>query len=121
MKYLFLAYLLSIAACSASQPTAQPDARTAGTFVTFKMVNNSVLPRKSTVIGYNPGEMSNWTRGMMLLPGAAHTFTCVVGTKIYLASDKQVEVVMSGNNILRDEPFLTVKAEDEGKRFPLNR
>ncbi|HOY04001.1 MAG TPA: hypothetical protein PLO67_01290 [Saprospiraceae bacterium] len=119
MKYLFIVYLLFLAACSAAQSTTEPNIRKDGAFVTFKVVNNSVLPHKYTFIGYNPGETGNWTNGFLILPGAAHTFKCVEGTKIYLANNKQIGIVMSGSSILRDEPFITVKAEDEGKAFRL--
>ena len=119
MKYLFIIHLLFIAACSAAQSTAEPNDRKAGAFVTFKVVNNTISPHKYTFIGYEPGRTGNWTNSFLLLPGAAHTFKCVVDTKIYLANNKQIDVVMSGSSILQDEPFITVKAEDEGKTFRL--
>ncbi|MCC6279197.1 MAG: hypothetical protein IT262_01250 [Saprospiraceae bacterium] len=119
MKHLFLIPLLLFVACSASQPTADPSPRKTSVFVSFRVVNNTILPHKYTLIGYNPGETGNWTNGFLLLPGAFRTYKCAVGTKIYLADSKQVGVVMGGGSIREEEPFITVKQEDDGKVFGL--
>ncbi len=82
--------------------------------ITFR--NNSIVFRKVTLVTYFPIEPGNSTEGKVLAPYSSITKTYPVGTKVYLANGKQVEVVMSGKR-LEDKPFLTVTAEDEGKTF----
>ncbi len=120
MNYLSFTTLLLIVACTTAQPTADPSPRKTTVLVSFKVFNNSVLLHKYTLIGYNPGETGNWTNSFVLLPGVHRTYECPVGTKIYQADGKQIETVMGGGSIRNDEPFITVKAEDEGKSFKLN-
>jgi ABC-type Fe3+-hydroxamate transport system substrate-binding protein len=119
MNPLFFAAILLLTACSSVQPSAQDLPAPATKLISFTVKNNTVLPHKYTFIGYNPGETGNWTNSFVLLPGAARTYKCAVGTKIYLADNKQVSVVMGGGSIREDEPFITVKVEDDGKVFGL--
>ncbi len=118
MKYLFFAaFLVIVSACNNSRKINTPVTDR----VSFKVINNSLLPHQYTIIGYEPGNMgSNWTNGLFLLPGTFHTFNCLIGTKIYVASKKQVGTVMGGGSIYDNPPLLTVKAEDAGKKFRLN-
>lgn len=88
--------------------------------VTFKFKNNSLLPRKYTFITYAPNSTGNGTFGDMLVPNGTKEFKVLVGTKIYLADRKQVNTVMSGNQ-LSDEPFYVVKSEDDGKVINLRK
>jgi len=120
MKNLFFATLLLLAACSGTQPTANERPSSAPGLISFKIRNNSLLPHKYTLIGYNPAETGNWTNSFVLLPGAQRTYKCHIGTKIYQADSRQVGTVMGGGNIREDKPFIIVKAEDEGKSFGLN-
>jgi uncharacterized membrane protein YphA (DoxX/SURF4 family) len=85
--------------------------------VSFKIKNASILPKKLTVVVYEPDVKGNGTFGFFLMPTATRTFRFKVGTKVYLVNQKQVDVVMSGKRIDKDEPFLVVKKEDEGKVF----
>lgn len=85
--------------------------------VTIKLHNPSLLPRKITLISYEPGDPGNSTNGFMLGSKGNRTFTFPVGTKLYLADSEQVDVVMSGKRIDSGKPFLTVKAEDAGQAF----
>jgi hypothetical protein len=87
--------------------------------LSIKVVNNSLLPHKYTFIGYEPGQTGNWTKGMVLLPGATHTFKLPVGTKVYQATSAQVDVVMGGRNIRGDDPLFTVLSGDDGKTIRL--
>ena len=82
--------------------------------VTFKFKNNSILPHKYTFITYAPNSKENGTVGDIFTPNGTKEFKVVVGTKIYLANRKEVNVVMSGNQ-LTGEPFYVVKLEDDGK------
>ena len=39
------------------------------------------------------------------------------GTKLYLANQKQVDIVMGGKSIDNGKPFLVIKKEDDNKTF----
>ncbi len=86
--------------------------------VTVRFRNNSLLPRKLMLISYRPDEPGNGTQGFMLLPGGLSRRSFPVGTKLYLATDDQVDVVMSGKRIDTEKPFMVVKKEDSEK--PIN-
>ncbi len=88
--------------------------------VTIYLKNNSILPKKVTLISYQPGETGNGTSGFVLMPFASRKYTFTKGTKLYLAKQKQVDTVMGGGR-LSDEPFLIVKQEDDGKSFKISR
>lgn len=87
--------------------------------ISFKLKNNSLLPFKVTLISYRPDENGNGTSGFMMGSYGTKLFRFPVGTKIYLANSKQKNTVMSGAGIKDQPPFLTVKAGDEGKVFPI--
>jgi hypothetical protein len=87
--------------------------------VTVKIKNTSILPKKLTIISYQPGETGNGTNGVFLMPGSEKKLQFKEGTKIYVANGKQVNTVMSGQRIDNDRPFLTVKKEDNNKVFNL--
>lgn len=89
-------------------------------YVRFKLRNNSVLPTKLSVISYRPDENGNGTTAFVMLPYGTRTYRFPVGTKIYLASQKQVNTVMSGAKISDQPPFLLVKKEDNNKTFNIN-
>lgn len=89
--------------------------------VTVYLKNNSALPRKFMVITYQPSNNgSNGTNGIVLMPTFTKTFELEVGTRIFIADSGQVNTVMGGEK-LTGTPFLTVKAEDAGKTFDLNK
>ncbi len=92
---------------SASKPNA----------VTFKLHNTNLLPKRITLISYEPGQSGNGTNGFMIGPKGSKSFTFPVGTKLYLADSEQVDVVMSGKRIDSGKPFLILKKEDAGKVF----
>lgn len=88
--------------------------------VSFKLRNPSLLPKKITLVSYTPGETGNGTTGFMLAPRGTKSFAFVAGTRLYLATSEQVDVVMSGRRIDSGKPFLTVKTEDANKAFDVN-
>lgn len=88
--------------------------------VTFKFKNNSILPHKYTFITYAPNTKGNGTFGDILIPNGTKEFKVLVGTKIYLAIRKEVNIVMGGNQ-LAGEPFYIVKLEDDGKVINLRK
>lgn len=89
-------------------------------FISFKLKNNSILPAKITVISYRPDEKGNGTTAFVTIPYGTRTYKFPVGTKIYLASQEQVNTVMSGAKISDQPPFLLVKKEDRNKTFNIN-
>lgn len=89
-------------------------------YVRFKLRNNSILPSKVTVISYRPDEKGNGTTAFVMMPYGTRTYRFPVGTKIYLASQAQVNTVMSGAKISDQPPFLTVKQEDNNQTFNIN-
>jgi len=88
--------------------------------VTFKFKNNSILPRKYTIVSYSPDTDGNGTNGVMMAPSGTKEFKVLVGTKFYLADSKQVDIVMGGNK-LTGTPFYIVKLEDDGKVINLRK
>ena len=112
--------MLFLTACLTAQSTSTPPSGYIQK-VTFKVWNNSLLPHRYTLIGYESEAPGNWTLGLFLLPGTWHTLTCQVGTKIYRADSQQVGTVMGGGTIRDNKPYITVQATDHGKSFGLNR
>lgn len=103
-----------------STPTVAEAAAKAGMEarkVTVRLRNPGLLPQRITLISYEPGDTGNGTTGCMLAPKGTRAFRFPVGTKLYLADNEQVDVVMSGKRIDSGKPFLTVKAEDANKAF----
>lgn len=72
--------------------------------VTIYLKNNSILPKKITMVSYWSGDSGNATTGFFIMPFASRKYTFNKGTKIYLAKQKQVDNVMGGGK-LNDEPF----------------
>jgi len=54
-----------------------------------------------------------------MLPKSVKALSFREGTRVYLASSKQVGVVMSGKRIDQDKPFLIVSKENEGKTLSI--
>ncbi len=111
-KYILTSFLmLTVAIATLAQQDEQ--------LITVTIKNSSLLPKKITVISYQPGESGNVTTGVMLWPVGSRKFKFKEGTKIYIATDEQVGTVMSGKRIDQDKPFLTVTRASEGKSFEL--
>ena len=87
--------------------------------ISIKLKNNSLLPTKVTIISYQPNQTGNGTNGFFLFSYGSKSFSFPAGTKIYLASSKQVKTVMSGAKIDNQEPFLLIIKADAGKSFNL--
>jgi hypothetical protein len=51
------------------------------------------------------------------MPFSRKKYEFKIGTKLYLANNKQVDVVMSGRSLLNDPEFLLVTESDAGKSF----
>lgn len=76
--------------------------------VSFKIRNGTFLFKKVVLISYTPDEAGNGTRVFWMLPKSSKAFRFEAGTKLYLANQRQVGIVMSGNRIDQEKPFLVV-------------
>lgn len=76
--------------------------------------NNSWLIRKFTIVSYPPGEQRNNTVQVLLGPGMRRSFQFAEGTRVYAATPRQTDVVMSGKP-LNDTPLLVVACKDDGR------
>ena len=86
--------------------------------VVFYLKNNTPLPQKITLIGYNPQDNgSNSTRGFMLMPYSSSKQSYEIGTKLYIATSEQIDIVMSGKSIQKSAPFLVVSQEMSRKTY----
>ena len=88
--------------------------------IRFRIKNNSMLPEKVSLIYYRPDERGNATMIFTLSPLGRKSLQFPEGTKLYLASNEQVNTVMNGAKISDQPPFLIVKKEDDGKSFNIN-
>ncbi len=89
--------------------------------VRFYLKNNSLFPKKRTFIIYQPQQEGNNTLVKWFLPFQKVKFDLPVKTKIYIASDAQVDTVMQGKRIDGDKPFLTVDERINNITVQLNR
>ena len=87
--------------------------------ITVYFKNSNFYPKNFTLISYTPDEVGNGTSGYFIFPGLKKTVTYKVGTKIYLATNDQVGIVMSGKRIDAEKPFLVVAETDQNKTFAL--
>lgn len=85
--------------------------------VSFKLRNNSILPKKVAFVTYEPGQTGNGTNIFIMGPYGTSRRRLPIGTKVYLADNAQVDIVMSGKRLDSGKPFLTVTKEDAGKTF----
>lgn len=95
-------------------PAKQADLHTKDCIAQISLRNNSWVLRKFTIISYPPGNTGNNTVVMWLGPGMRRSFQFAGGTRVYAATRRQTEVVMSGRP-LHDRPLLVVSCNDDGK------
>jgi hypothetical protein len=112
MRTLFIGLLLQV--CFSTVSFAQTGT---SPMIKIKLQNSSLLPKRVTIITYQPGDSGNATEQVTVLPKSKKERTYREGTKLYLADSRQVDVVMSGKRIDQNKPFLVVKKEDAGKTF----
>jgi hypothetical protein len=88
--------------------------------VSVKFRNNRLCFSKVAMVSYSPKDNGgNGTEVKVMMPYSVVERNYEVGTKIYFANNRQVDVVMSGKKI-EDRPFMVVKAEDAGKTFDIH-
>jgi putative oxidoreductase len=88
--------------------------------IQFYLKNNSILPKKITFIIYQPQQEGNNTLVKWVLPFQKIKFDLPVKSKIYIATDLQVDIVMQGKRIDSDKPFLTVDEQINNITLQLN-
>jgi len=88
--------------------------------VQFYLKNNSLLPKKITFIIYQPQQEGNNTRVKWFLPFQKVKFDLPVQSKIYIAADSQVDIVMQGRRIDSEKPFISVNAKINNTTLHLN-
>jgi putative oxidoreductase len=76
--------------------------------VQFYLRNNSLLPKKVVFIIYQPQQEGNNTLVKWFLPFQKKKFYLPAQSRIYIATDSQVDMVMQGRRIDSDKPFIIV-------------
>jgi len=89
--------------------------------VQFYFKNNSIFPKKVTFIIYQPQVEGNSTLVKWFLPFQKKKFEVPVKSKIYLATDSQVDTVMQGKRIDNNKPFLSVNEKMNNSILKLNK
>lgn len=79
--------------------------------ISFRFKNSSFLFKRLILISYTPGDAGNGTRAFWMFPKSTKSFEFKEGTKLYLANQRQVNIVMSGERIDSEKPFLVVSKE----------
>lgn len=111
--------LLLLTACTPLKPTAAINDTPTQHLIPVKVWNNSLLPHRYALIGYEPGNSANWTEIFWLMPGASRHYRLPLGSTVYRANNRQVGTVMGGGSLRNEPPFITLKAADAGRRFRL--
>ncbi len=88
--------------------------------VRFYLKNNSLFLKKLTFIIYQPQQEGNNTIVKWFLPLQKVKFYLPVKSKIYIASDSQVDTVMLGKRIDGDKPFVIVDEKINNTTLKLN-
>jgi hypothetical protein len=87
--------------------------------INLKFKNNRLIFSKVNLLAYRPNENGrNEFNSFVMMPFSTKTTAYPVGTKIYFANSKQIDVVMGGKSV-NDKPFMIVSKEDEGKTFKI--
>ena len=105
-----------------TSPLAGQDRSTVDTSietVQFSLKNNSLFPKKVILIIYRPDQLGNQTWMPFFLPFAKRKFELPVGSKVFVASEQQVDIVMSGASIQNDTPLVLVSARTANKTVKL--
>lgn len=89
--------------------------------IVFYLKNNSLLPRKYTIIIYAPQQEGNSTRVKWFLPYQRIKYELPIGARMYIATQSQIDIVMQGNSINGDKPFVEVNRKTKNRTLKLNR
>lgn len=86
--------------------------------VFFELKNNSLVPKKITVVSYEPGTAGNGTQSFFLLPYTGKSLSFRAGTRLYLVDKKQIDTVMSGNPLI-GKPWYVLNEKDHKQSINL--
>jgi predicted RecA/RadA family phage recombinase len=87
--------------------------------VHIELKNNSLVPKKFTVVSYEPGTAGNGTQSFFLLPYTGKSLSFRAGTRLFLADQKQIDTVMSGNPLI-GKPWYVLTEKDNKQSINLN-
>ena len=87
--------------------------------VPIYLENNAQAAKQVTLIWYSPFRFGNSTEQVRLEAGAQIQRKYAVGTKLYVASEEQVGLVMGGGRIDEEVPFLKIRSKYRNKSYPL--
>jgi hypothetical protein len=121
---IFLLFLCMPGAVSAQAPSSlNPDTESPADIekVPFYLKNNRAWPRRVTFIIYQPQQEGNNTRVKWFLPFQKVKFNLPPKSKIYLATESQVDIVMQGKRIDQDPPFIIVGENLKHKTLELSK
>jgi hypothetical protein len=90
----------------------------ATTDITVSFRNNSLWFKRITLISYKSDEAANGAYIFTLAPYTASRRRFPAGTRLYIADQKQADLVMSGGH-LENAPFLLVRQEHQGQTFDI--
>jgi len=88
--------------------------------VEFYLRNNSILPKKKTFIIYQPQQEGNNTLIRWFLPFQRVRFDLPLESKVYIATNSQVDRVMQGKRIDDEEPCISVSEFMNNATLSLN-
>jgi hypothetical protein len=106
--------LMLLASALIAQPTDEKPAQ-----VHIELKNNSLVPKKFTVVSYEPGTTGNGTQSFFLLPYMSKSLNFRAGTRLFLVDQKQIDTVMSGNPLV-GKPWYVLKERDNKQIINLN-
>lgn len=121
MKIQILCVSLVLLLLTAFQPTtaAPPGGDFLKTGVYLK--NNAFKPKKITLITYGTFQAGHGTEVVTLLPGQKIYRKYLVGTKIYVADEDQMDIINKGGRIDDQEPFMVIRVRDRDEIYKLTR
>ncbi len=117
----FLFFSSNYAMAGDKTPSINSEKLMDSTQVVFYLKNNSLSPRKFTFIIYAPQQEGNSTRVKWFLPYESIKCELPIGARIYTATKSQIDIVMQGNSIKGDIPFIEVNRKTTNRTLKLNR
>ena len=87
--------------------------------VKFYLRNNRGWFRSVTIISYPPQSSEGRVESRTLIPLQKMAISLPVGTKIYIATQDQIQLFNEGKDIRNFPPSLTVRPDDAEKEYPI--
>ena len=89
--------------------------------VKFYLRNNRGWFRSVTIISYPPQSSEGRVESRTLIPWQKMEVNFPVGTKIYIATQDQIQLFKEGKDIRNFPPSLTVRPDDADMEYPIFR